>query len=351
MRTAQLYAQDNNNSFTQLMINRYDSLKQISQKRSVNTKPPISNPLLKNPKHTAVLTECGIDYERPLMPTEVATRRTDRLREKQKLGTLTADARKVATSTALQSTSTQPTTVVVASTAVVQNTPTVVATQQAVSVANIQAPGTPPGTVRTQRIVASGVQGAAVVSVAGLTQAHLAQRLIVTGQAVAKTAVSGAQTSATTGKTITPAQLQFYRQQALKQHMKLQQAGLQTAGTVKGQTVTIAGQPVSQVQVAVSQPGQQRAQFVRQTAVTVATGGKQGITRTVSETEMAALIKRQQQLQQQKALQQQVAVQQAAGQQQGTATQQTTTVQTLTQAQQAQLLAQAGIQVSYYFLF
>lgn len=90
MRTAQLYTQDNNSTFSQLMITRFDSLKQISLKRPVSTKPPASNnPLLKNPKHTAVLTESGIDYERPLLPIEVAAKRTDRLREKQKLGKFT----------------------------------------------------------------------------------------------------------------------------------------------------------------------------------------------------------------------------------------------------------------------
>lgn len=43
---------------------------------------------------------------------------------------------------------------------------------------------------------------------------------------------------------------------------------------------------------------QPRAQFVRQGTVTVA--GKTGVQRTVTETEMAQLLKKQQQLQQQK---------------------------------------------------
>lgn len=175
-------------------------------------------------------------------------------------GALTADqARKTSTGASTSQSVSQPTSIVPSSQSTSVQSPASVATTPtvAVSVSNVQAPGTPPNTIRTQRIVASPMQSTAVVSVAGLTQAHLGQRLIVTGQAVTKAPVSGAATVATTSKTITPQQLQFYRQQALKQQMKLQAAG-QLAQTVKG-AVTIAGQPTA-VQVAVTQAGQQRTQ-------------------------------------------------------------------------------------------
>lgn len=127
------------------------------------------------------------------------------------------------------------------------------------------------------------------------------------------------------GKTITPAQLQYYRQQAaLKQQLKLQQQGVAKAAG----TVASAGGG-SQQQLAVvaagsmSQP-RATAQFVRQAVVATAAPKQGGLTRTVSEAEMATLIKRQQQLQQ-KALQQQGSP-----------------VQALTQAQ---ILAHSGIQV------
>lgn len=87
MRTGQLYAQDNNSSFSQLMNQRFDALKQIASKRPVTTKAVAGNALTKNSKHTAVLTEYGIDYEHPMTPVEVAARRAERIaREKQKLG-------------------------------------------------------------------------------------------------------------------------------------------------------------------------------------------------------------------------------------------------------------------------
>lgn len=95
MRTAQLYTQDNNSTFSQLMMGRFDALKQLSSgRRPMPSKSATtaSTLTLKNPKHTAVLTECGIDYDRPLLPTEVAAKRTDRLREKQKMGKLPPSA-------------------------------------------------------------------------------------------------------------------------------------------------------------------------------------------------------------------------------------------------------------------
>ncbi|GLV35974.1 domino [Carabus blaptoides fortunei] len=348
MRTAQLYTQDNNSSFSQLMIQRFDSLKQISSKRSVTTKSASTNSHMKNPKHTAVLTEYGIDYEHPLTPVEVATRRAERIqREKQKLGSMTTDqqqqrqAKQPVTSTAVS----QPTSIVPAVTTAQPTTnvttTTIIVSQQSTSgtsggtvVTAVATPGTPPSgttTLRTQRLVSSPLQPGTVTNVTGLTQAHVTQRLIMTGtQPVATKAgtPSGTATVATS-KSLTPAQLHYYRQQMLKQQ-QLRVAQALPTQTVKG--VTIAGQ------VAVTQ-GQQRTQFVKQQTIAVAAGqAKQTIPRTVTDSEMAALIKRQQQLQQQ---QQKLA--QAAAAVGVSQSGQATTVQTLTQAQQAQIIA--GIQV------
>lgn len=171
LRTHQLYTQDNNSTFSQLMIARYDALKAISAKRPVSTKPASgSGTSVKNPKHTAVLTECGIDYERPLLPTEVAARRTDRLREKQKL--ISSEARKPPTPTQpMQSTSqaTSQASVAPSPSTSAQSSAAVVSVAQQVVTTSVAAsqPGTPPGTVRTQRIVASPMTNTAVVSVAG----------------------------------------------------------------------------------------------------------------------------------------------------------------------------------------
>lgn len=138
----------------------------------------------------------------------------------------------------------------------------------------------------------------------------------------AKAIVSGTATVA--GKTISQAQLQIIRQHTLKQQLRLQTGGL-TAQTVK--TTTIAGHTAVQVQFTQAQP---RTQFVRQGPVTVT--NKQGITRTVTESEMAQILKnKQQQLQQQKVL---AAV--------AASTSQTNTMQNLPSQVFAQAIQQAG---------
>lgn len=69
------------------MIQRYDTLKSMASKKSISTKTMISNPLLKNPKHTAVLNDCGIDLEHPVLPVEVAARRAERIAREKKMMT------------------------------------------------------------------------------------------------------------------------------------------------------------------------------------------------------------------------------------------------------------------------
>lgn len=88
MKTSQLYSQDNNANFSQVMIQRFDSLKGLSSKRTTTTKTVLNNPLVKNPKHMAVLNEHGIDLEHPVMPVVVAARRAERFaRDKKSLTT------------------------------------------------------------------------------------------------------------------------------------------------------------------------------------------------------------------------------------------------------------------------
>lgn len=85
MRTSQLYNQDKNNSFTLMCCQKFDTIKSVSNKRTPTVKPLLVNPLMKNPKHAAVLAECGIQYDSPMAPIDVATRRADRIaKEKMK---------------------------------------------------------------------------------------------------------------------------------------------------------------------------------------------------------------------------------------------------------------------------
>lgn len=84
LRTSQLYQQDNNSSMTQVMNSRFDAIRSVSNRRAPTVKPLLVDPAMKNPKHAEVLSECAIDYDKPLSPIEVASRRADRIaKEKQ----------------------------------------------------------------------------------------------------------------------------------------------------------------------------------------------------------------------------------------------------------------------------
>ncbi|KAL1140672.1 hypothetical protein AAG570_000602, partial [Ranatra chinensis] len=84
LRTSQLYQQDNNSSMTQVMNSRFDAIRSVSNRRAPTVKPLLVDPAMKNPKHAEVLAECSIEYDSPLTPVEVATKRADRIaKEKQ----------------------------------------------------------------------------------------------------------------------------------------------------------------------------------------------------------------------------------------------------------------------------
>jgi E1A-binding protein p400 len=91
LRTAQLFAQDGNSSLARLYAKRFDAIRGISGRRTPTVKPVLVNPTIRNPKHAAVLAEAGIQYDSPLSPVEVATRRAERIsREKLKSAQVSA---------------------------------------------------------------------------------------------------------------------------------------------------------------------------------------------------------------------------------------------------------------------
>ncbi|XP_034942058.1 helicase domino isoform X5 [Chelonus insularis] len=383
MRTCQLYNQDKNNSFTIMCCQRFDTIKSVSNKRTPTVKPLLVNPLMKNPKHAAVLAECGIQYDSPLSPIDVATRRAERIaKEKQKnvantvltqeqqaaaarliqqqqqaqqqvaqlqqqqqqqqqtqqqvqqpqsqqvqaqpiqinqssqqqqitqqavINTTTAQSSQIvglvttATSSAVKTTATNTMATSAAAVATTLKARQATLAMQdvrpnstVVSVSNLQA---------TQRIATSGL-------VAGVQSPTVSTQ---------KGVVNVTMATASGTKTLTPAQLQYYRQQqALLRQQQIKALQAQAA----------SGQKVS---VAVSGSGQQRATLMKQGVVAsaVAQGNVAGksISRVVSESEMAAMIKRQAALQQQAKTVAQVQVPAQTG---------------LTPAQ---IFAQAGLQV------
>ncbi|XP_066466176.1 E1A-binding protein p400 isoform X2 [Tiliqua scincoides] len=85
LRTNQLYAQDEGATHTQLYTNHFEVMKLIAGKRSPPIKPLLGmNPFQKNPKHTSVLAESGINYDKPLPPIQVASLRAERIAKEKK---------------------------------------------------------------------------------------------------------------------------------------------------------------------------------------------------------------------------------------------------------------------------
>ncbi|XP_077776405.1 E1A-binding protein p400 isoform X1 [Podarcis muralis] len=86
LRTNQLYAQDEGSTHTQLYTNHFEIMKIIAGKRSPPIKPLLGmNPFQKNPKHTSVLAESGINYDKPLPPIQVASLRAERIAKEKKV--------------------------------------------------------------------------------------------------------------------------------------------------------------------------------------------------------------------------------------------------------------------------
>uniref|UniRef100_A0A8C3NHI8 Uncharacterized protein n=1 Tax=Geospiza parvula TaxID=87175 RepID=A0A8C3NHI8_GEOPR len=86
LRTNQIYAQDEGATHTQLYTNHFEMMKMIAGKRSPPIKPLLGmNPFQKNPKHASVLSESGINYDKPLPPIQVASLRAERIAKEKKV--------------------------------------------------------------------------------------------------------------------------------------------------------------------------------------------------------------------------------------------------------------------------
>lgn len=85
MRTSQLYSNDKNSSFSKLLKVKYDNIKTAYLKKAPQLKQMLVNPTLRNPKHAAILSDFGVtNYESPPTPQEIAARRVEKLKEKQR---------------------------------------------------------------------------------------------------------------------------------------------------------------------------------------------------------------------------------------------------------------------------
>lgn len=67
-----------------MMNTRFDAIRGVSNRRAPTIKRLPLTTSTKNPKHAQVLIECEIDYDHPLTPVEIATKRAQRIaKEKQ----------------------------------------------------------------------------------------------------------------------------------------------------------------------------------------------------------------------------------------------------------------------------
>lgn len=85
LRSAQMFANDNNASFTRFMRSNFEHVRTAYLKKAPQLKQILVNPSLKNPKHAAVLTEYGVtNYDIPASPVDIAVRRAERFKERQR---------------------------------------------------------------------------------------------------------------------------------------------------------------------------------------------------------------------------------------------------------------------------
>lgn len=123
MRTSQLYTSDNNNSFSSVWHQKFETLKSIFHKKAPTNRLVVERSLLEcpdhlsscssnersmlggstasanrsatNTKHALVLQEAGIAYDTPLNPVQVAAVRAERIAQKQKAAAAMAEQAQV----------------------------------------------------------------------------------------------------------------------------------------------------------------------------------------------------------------------------------------------------------------
>lgn len=85
MKTSHLYQQDSNAAYTNIFLKRCKGIVELAQKRKAQADVKIQTQTQKIPKGLSVLNDCGINYDEPLSPMEIASNRQERIqREKQK---------------------------------------------------------------------------------------------------------------------------------------------------------------------------------------------------------------------------------------------------------------------------
>uniref|UniRef100_A0A0B7BEW9 Helicase C-terminal domain-containing protein n=2 Tax=Arion vulgaris TaxID=1028688 RepID=A0A0B7BEW9_9EUPU len=83
-RTEQLYSQEGLKNFSQLFDIRFAAMMEIGAKRPAAMRQTIVNPAVKPAKHAAILADQGINYDIPMLPSQLAARRAERIAQDKK---------------------------------------------------------------------------------------------------------------------------------------------------------------------------------------------------------------------------------------------------------------------------
>uniref|UniRef100_A0A2C9JZS6 Helicase domino n=1 Tax=Biomphalaria glabrata TaxID=6526 RepID=A0A2C9JZS6_BIOGL len=98
LRTEQLYSQEGLKNYSQLFDIRFAAMMEIGAKRPASMRQTIVNPAAKHTKHAALLAENGINYDSPMLPSQLAAKRAERVAlEKKKQQTAAAQQAQAAT--------------------------------------------------------------------------------------------------------------------------------------------------------------------------------------------------------------------------------------------------------------
>ncbi|GAB6030178.1 hypothetical protein CHUAL_005854 [Chamberlinius hualienensis] len=335
MKTSQLFAQDNNASFTQLYHSRFESMKSLMTSRMPSTKHLMSNSNARNPKHTSVLADSGINFDQPLSPMQVAALRAERINPAGSASAqvLPSSGLQLAARpqqpqsvsqqqilTASQQQQMASTTQAVIGQITAQQLQSVIG-RITVTTASALTSATLTSSVRPQRAAATAAVGVTQMrnvipqqqqqpTVVSVSNAGQMQQVVVTpSQRVTPTAVVtsltpgalSAQVVASSGKS--PTQLQLYtRNPTLYKQQRLQAAQQHQITTISVQQATQQQQQAGQQKIPVSvtsllSPNVATVQLTQSQQQQLR---NQAVTRAITEAEVTQLIKRQQlQLQQQ----------------------------------------------------
>jgi len=115
LRTEQLYSQEGVRNFSSLYDIRFGSMMEMGSKRPATQRGTMVSPSAKPTKHAAILAEHGITYDSPMLPSQLAAKRAERIasdkkkQQQQQQAQQQAQAQAAAAASASQDAAVRPT--------------------------------------------------------------------------------------------------------------------------------------------------------------------------------------------------------------------------------------------------